>query len=193
MANNTIVKEPKTEQPIPSEELKVQQPAPAIPTVDPELFAQMVARMDALEKRNSILEEAVSKNDLIAAQNKNKPAATPSAYLKVLNGKVVTSWKSEKAQMLFNPTNPEVTVGEILKARYFFSDGTDSGVIDQVEFTRATDKVLADVVEGWKAIKDSEVKEVTLHFRELITTDEELKKSFVMPADTKINKNFLNA
>ena len=84
-------------------------------------------------------------------------------------------------------------IGEILKAIYFFIDGTNSGVIDQVEFTRATDKVIADVVEGWKAIKDSEVKEVTLHFKELITTDEDLKAKFVMPADYKINKNFLNA
>ena len=168
-------------------------PAPTIPTVDPELFAQMMARMTALENRNSILEQAVSKNDLKAAQDKNKPAATPSAYLKVLTGKVVVAWKSEKAQYLFNPSNPEAAIGEILKATYFFIDGTNSGPIDQVEFTRCTDKVLADVVEDWKAIKDSETKEVTLHFRELITTDEDLKAKFVMPADLKINKNFLNA
>ena len=168
-------------------------PAPVIPTVDPELFAQMMARMTALENRNSILEQAVSKNDLLAAQAKNKPAATPTAYLKVLNGKVVVSWKSEKAQYLFNPSNPEAAIGEILKATYFFIDGTNSGVIDQVEFTRTGDKVIADVVEGWKAIKDSEVKEVTLHFKELITTDEDLKAKFVMPPDYKINKNFLNA
>ena len=168
-------------------------PAPVIPTVDPELFAQMMARMDALESRNKILEQAVSRNDLLEAQNKNKPAATPTAYLKVLNGKIVVSWKSEKAQYLFNPSNPEAAIGEILKATYFFIDGTNSGVIDQVEFTRTGDKVIADVVEGWKAIKDSEVKEVTLHFKELITTDEDLKAKFVMPADYKINKNFLNA
>jgi len=180
------------------EELKTEVPvekpvAPVIPTVDPELFAQMMARMTALEQRNTVLEQAVSKNDLLAAQAKNKPAATPTAYLKVLQGKVVVSWKSEKAQYLFNPSNPEAAIGEILKARYFFIDGTDSGIIDQVEFTRAGDKVIADVLEGWKAIKDSEVKEVTLHFKELVTTDEDLRVKFVMPADYKINKNFLNA
>jgi hypothetical protein len=168
-------------------------PAPVIPTVDPELFAQMMARMTALENRNTVLEQAVSKNDLLAAQAKNKPAATPSAYLKVLNGKIVVSWKSEKPEMFYNPSNPEVVVGEALKAKYFFIDGTDSGIINQTDFTRTGDKVLADVVEGWKAIKDVEVKEVTLHFRELITTDEDLKAKFVMPADYKINKNFLNA
>lgn len=148
--------------------------------------------MTALEEDNKTLRATVSQNDLAAVEKAKKPMGLPVAYLKVLNGKVVVSSKSEKPQILYNPSNPEVAVGEILKARYFYMDGTDSGPIDQVEFTRTTDKIEGTILEGLKGIKDSELKEVTLHFTKLITTDEDLAKSFVMPADIKINKNFLN-
>jgi hypothetical protein len=167
-------------------------PPVVAPVIDQTTLATILARMAAQDDEIATLRKTVSQNDLAAVEKAKKPMGLPVAYLKVLNGKVVVSSKSEKPQILYNPSNPEVAVGEILKARYFFLDGTDSGPIDQVEFTRTTDKLEGTILEGLKGIKDSDMKEVTLHFTKLITTDEDLAKSFVMPADLKINKNFLN-
>lgn len=166
-------------------------PAPVV-TVDPVLFQQILDRMAAQDEIIANLRASVSQGKLAAVENAKKPVGNPVAYLKVLDGKPVISWKSEKSQILYNPSNPEVAVGEILKAKYFFTDGTDSGPIDQVLFTRVGDMVRGEVLEGLKGLKDPDLKEVTLHFTELVTTDDDLKEKFILPSDLKINKNFLN-
>lgn len=152
----------------------------------------ILARMSVLEEDNKTLRKAVNQGKLAEAENANKPDSLPVAYLKVFKGKVVVSWKSGQSQFIYNPSNPEAPIGEILKATYFFIDGTDSGEVDQVEFTRSNDRVEAEVADGMKALKDPEFKEVTLHFTKLITTNEELQSKFELPSDLKINKNFLN-
>lgn len=185
-------KEVKSEEPIIEQPVVTPMESASASTPDKDTLSSILERMAALEEDNATLRQAVNQGKLIEAENAKKPVGNPIAYLKVLNGKVVTSWKSEKPKYLYNPSNPEAPIGEILQATYFFIDETSSGPIDQVEFTRNGDKVEAEVVEGLKGLKDPDVKEVTLHFTKLVTTDEEIQSKFVLPADLKINKNFLN-
>lgn len=160
--------------------------------VDQPTMAQVMDLLNAQAEELSTLRASVNQSKLTAVENAKKPVGLPTAYLKVLNGKVVTSWKSEKPEFLYHPNNPEVPIGEVLKATYFFIDGTNSGPIQQVEFTRNIDLVKGEILEGLKGLKDSEVQEVTLHFTEFVTTDADLRKNFVLPEDLKINKNYLN-
>lgn len=191
MAKDNKIEELNIEEPevTPMATPPVVEPAsvPASPTLD-----DILARMAVLEADNKNLRKAVNLGKLTEAENANKPDSLPVAYLKVFKGKVVTSWKSGTSQFIYNPSNPEFPIGEILKATYFFIDGSDSGEVDQVEFTRTGDRVEAEVVEGMKGLKDPDSKEVTLHFTKLITTDEDLQNKFELPVDFKINKNFLN-
>lgn len=182
----------------PAEEPKMDVPPvtqmvpPAVPAIDAVMLENILRRLEAQDDEIATLRASVSQNKLEAVEKSKKPAGLPVAYLKVLDGKVVTSWKSEKPQYIYNPANPEVPIGEILKARYFFLDGGDTGPIDQTEFVRSVDKIEASILEGDRGLKDPEVKELTLRFTKLITTDEDLAARFVLPADLKINKNFLN-
>jgi hypothetical protein len=166
---------------------------PAAPVIDQKTLASILARMDAQDAELKTLRSSVSQSKLTEVENKLKKPANPTGFLKVFRGKVVVGWKSEQSELLRNPANPDFIVGEVLKCRAFFIDGADSGIVDQVEFTHAlTDRLEGEVLEGLKGIRDNELKEVTLHFTKLITTDEALAASFVMPPDYKINKNFLN-
>lgn len=170
-------------------------PAPvATPVIDQATLNSILARMNAQDEEIATLRASVDKNRLAAVDKAKKPIGLPTTLLAVMNGKIVVNWKSDKTfpTYIFNPTNPVAPVGENLKATYFFSDGSDSGIIDQTRFTQNIDRAKFEIVEGLKAIKDPETKEVTLHFVELITTDEDVKNTFVPPADFRLNIKYLN-
>lgn len=172
-----------------------QSATPAPVSVDQATMKLILDRMEAQDKEIETLRASVSQNKLAEVEKNKKKVGLPTAKLKLFNNKVVVGWKADRTvkPYIFNPTNPEVVVGEQLKTTVLYIDGTDSGLIDQREFTEAkTDSVVGEVKEGLKALLDSEVEEVTLHFVEVISVDEDFKKAFVMPADYKINKKFLN-
>ena len=142
--------------------------------------------LSAILERLKILEQTASQNDLEEARSKNRPAELPSAYLKVFMDKIVIGWKSERPEMVYNPMNPNSIVGEILKSKYFFFDGSDSGTKDQVLFTRAEDRVMVRI------LSDDGLK-VKIRFEKLITSNEDLKVSFKLPTEVlEIRKDFLN-
>lgn len=96
-----------------------------------------------------VLKEASNQNKLLDAEQKRKPKEFPRAFLKVFKGKVVTSWKSGPAELIYSQVNPGQVVGEKLQAEYCFIDGTTSGMVDQVLFTREEDR-------AWVRIKKKE-------------------------------------
>jgi hypothetical protein len=106
----------------------------------------ILERMDKLEednttlkKDNEILRESVSRGRLEQAEDRHKEKELPRAYLKRFQDKVVIGWESTAAKIIHNPTTG-LAVGEVLQANYKFNDGTESGPIDQVEFTRAEER-----------------------------------------------------
>lgn len=154
---------------------------------------RLMAQIDSQAKDISLLRQAVNQNKLLDVENASKPAELPKAYLKVFMGKVVVGWKMAKTEMLYHPTNPNMPVGEILKSIYYFIDGTESEPVDQVAFTRCDDKVIVRIEDGVRAIKDPDVGKVSITFESLVTTDDDLKNSFILPSGRyEIHKNFLN-
>lgn len=170
------------------------EPTP-VPVIDKATVDNILALLEAQGEELKTLRASVSQNKLAEIEKSKKKVGLPTAKLKLFNNKVVVGWKADRTvkPYIFNPTNPEVVVGEQLKTTVFYIDGTDSGLIDQREFTEAkTDSVVGEVKEGLKALIDPEIEEVTLHFTEVISVDEDFKKTFVFPTDFKINKKFLN-
>jgi hypothetical protein len=134
------------------------------------------------------LKGAVSAQKLEESVKSNAPKTLPSAFLKIFMEKIVVGWKSEKAELMYHPSNSNVPVGEVLKATYFFVDGTDSGVIDQVLFTRAEDRVNVSIVEDLGT-------SVKIRFDSITSSDSTLSERLQMPKDLEpyeIRKDFLN-
>jgi len=115
-------------------------------SVEKSVLEKILEQNKKLEQELAILRQSVSQARLAQAENKVRPKEKPRVYLKVFNGKIVTSWKSEKQEYLHSQVTGQV-IGEILKARYYYIDGTDSGIVDQVMFTRCDDQVWARIVE----------------------------------------------
>lgn len=171
-------------------------PAKVSPAISPEVLANIMALLESQGEELKTLRNSVNANKLAEVEKSKKPVGPPTVHLKILNGKPVIKWAADKTikPYTYHPTNPEVVVGETLKTTAYFIDGTNSGLIDQREFTDAkTDRLVGEVKEGLKGLLDPEVKEVTLHFIKVISIDQEFIDNFVMPADIKINKLYLNA
>ena len=144
------------------------------------------SELDEILKRVSTLEQATSSSALEEVRNRNKGLKNPTAFLKVLTGKVVIGWKSEPAVLAYNPMNPNSVIGEVLKSKYYFLDGSDSGIIDQVLFTRTEDKVIVEILSD----NGTHVK---VRFIELVTSDIDLFGKFQLPKEIlEIRKDYLN-
>lgn len=175
------------------EPAKVVEPEVEKVSISKETLERILSQLDKNTEQMAILRESVSSSKLTQAENKRKPDQLPKAYLKVFQGKLVVSWKSEKAEMIFHPLNPNVPTGEILKATYYFQDGTDSGVIDQVLFTRCEDRAVVRILEGINALKNPDHVNLKVRFEELITSDDSVRANFVAPIeDFEVNRNFIN-
>lgn len=119
---------------------------PSKVTVEKSLLEKILQQNNKLEQELAILRQSVSQAKLAQAESKVRPKEKPRVYLKIFNGKIVTSWKSEKQEYLHSQVDGKV-IGEILKARYYYIDGTDSGIVDQVAFTRADEQAWARIIE----------------------------------------------
>jgi hypothetical protein len=122
-----------------AEEVVSQETKPETVEVSKEKLDAVLDRIDKLEKDNEILRDSVSRGRLEEAEDKRKEKEQPRAYLKVFMGKVVIGWKSSPQKIVYNPTTG-LPVGEVLQATYKFIDGTDSGLADQVDFTRTEER-----------------------------------------------------
>lgn len=120
--------------------------------------SKLDALLDQVKKQQNqieILTESVSQGKLTDAENKRKPKANPRVFLKtwLKDGKdrLITSWKSNpENRLVYSAANPNVIVGEIIEAEYFFSDGETTGMIEQVRMTRNEGRAYGEVV-GKKA------------------------------------------
>lgn len=158
-------------------------------------LTRILERLDTQDKEIGILRQSVNQGKLSEAENAQKPKELPKVYLKVFQNKIVVGWKTEKAETFSHPSNPSVPVGEVLKSRYYFIDGSDSGIIDQVDFTRTEDHVDARVLEGLSGLLNQNQQTVRLQFERLVCSpgNTELIQSFVLPLEPyEIKKDFLN-
>lgn len=154
--------------------------------VSASLMQQILDNQEKQEEQIKVLREAANQNKLISAENSRKPKDLPSAFLKVFMGKVVTSWRSDVAQLIYGNNGAGAPVGEILKATYFFSDGTDSGSIEQVMFTREDTRLVCRII-------GQNGSDLILQPDHLETNNENLRQDFVMPPENlTVNQNFVN-
>lgn len=115
-------------------------PVPEVATPGPTL-AEVLARLDSVERKNKMLEEIAGKSQVADWIDSNKNFSQKLVHFKVIKGKMVIGWK---------PTKNEVkkvngTWVEDMKTELHFVDGSKEEV-DQVEFTRATNKVVCKLI-----------------------------------------------
>ena len=79
---------------------------------------------------------------------------------------------------MHNPTTG-APVGEVLQATYEFLDGTDSGVVDQIEFTRAEEREWVRIVDNY----DGKGEICKIKFENLSLPQEpfDIKRAFLNP------------
>lgn len=145
------------------------------------------AELEAITQRLNDLEAIQSQTRLDEQRENSKKTGYQTAFLKVFQGKIVVKWKSEAQKIITNPTT-NVPVGEVLQSRYYFIDGTDSGIVDQVLFTRAEDRVAVSIIED-------RANTVKVKFDHLVTVDKDLERSFKLPHDLEpyeISKDYIN-
>lgn len=151
----------------------------------PEMVQVPAGVLEKIQSELDTLRQAVNQNKLVEIENRNKPKELARVFLKVFMGKPVVAWKSEKNEYVYIP-GQQSPAGEILKARFFFLDGTDSGIVDQSAFTREDTRL-------WCSVIEDKGRNMVVQFNKLETNNEDLQRSFVMPTETiEINKNFLN-
>lgn len=193
-----MAKEPEKKE----DEDEVKQPDPVVETVSipKDTLAKILSQLDSYDaalKKNeeqiSVLRESVSQGKLLAAEDKRKPDEKPRALLAVFNGKVVTGWKTYVADVISSPLNPDVGVGENLKSIYTYMDGTESGPTDQVLFTRNYNRVMVTIETPKEMLKNPLLRDLKVRFVSLITNDEDLRNTFVMPTeDATVDIRFIN-
>lgn len=126
---------------------------PKVMEVPIEKMQGILDRLDKLETEKksqaeeiAVLNQTVSKTRLDEAKANLDVDKRPRVHFKVIDGKVVIGWKTDKNEIIFNPSS-NLPVGEVLKSTFYFADGTDSGSIDQIKLTRSTEQVHARVIE----------------------------------------------
>ena len=187
LENENPATTPPVEQPTPPQE-----PVKETMQVDPDLIRRLLDQNDALQKKLDeqaadfkrdidILRESVSRGKLEEAEGKRKPAEKPRAFLGRYDGKVVVGWKAEKNEYVYNPLNPNNVAGEVLQTRLFYLDGSDSGPIPQVMFTRNDDRVFVRKV-GEKRNEEGQLVSWVLEFED----------TSIEPRQIEIHPQFIN-
>ena len=138
--------------------------------------ATMQGQIATLTEDNKILEDSVSQSRLDEAKGKRKVKALPRAHLKRLEGKLIISWESYPGNKVVKNSSTGRVVGEILKGKYHFLGGGDTGFIDQTTFTDSNDLVYVRIKRdlGEKVVVEFEDKKV---YAELL----EIHKDFINP------------
>lgn len=129
----------------------------------------MLIQMDNMKVDIAALNATVSDVKLKEAKAVLEVDKRPRVHFKKVKGKVVIGWpetvgEDKKNELIYSATNPGSPVGEILKCRYYYIDGTKSDMLDQIELTRSTDQVFARVIQdlGNSAIMEFEDKSVAV-------------------------------
>lgn len=135
--------------------------------VDSDKLDAVLDRIKKQDEEISVLREAVSRSKLMEVEDKRKQRPNPRVFLKVMENKdgkkePVIGWKSSpENRILYNHENKPV--GEVLRATYYFNDGTDTGEIDQLAFTRTTEVAYGDVVGTGTSRDGTETVRIKFH------------------------------
>jgi len=156
---------------MPIQEEKILPPKMEVPV---DKMQTILEKVESLEKRLSdkdseiaALNQTVSQTRLQEARANIDVDKRPRVHFKKVRGKVVIGWpesvgEDKKNELIFSPSNPSSPVGEALKCRFYYLDGTKSEMLDQVELTRANEQVFARVIQdnGNSALLEFEDKSV---------------------------------
>lgn len=138
---------------------KVEVITPPVMEVPVDKMQSMLDRLDSMETRLTAkdseiaaLNQTVSQTRLQEAKANLDVDKRSRVHFKKVRGKVVVGWpesvgEDKKNELIYSPNNPSSPIGELLKCRYYYIDGTKSELIDQVELTRSSEQVFARIVE----------------------------------------------
>ena len=133
---------------------------PPVMEVPVDKMQSMLDRMDAMDKRLTEKDSEIAALNATVYQTRLQEAKAnidvdkrPRVHFKKVRGKVVIGWpetvgEDKKNELIYSPNNPSSPIGELLKCRYYYIDGTKSDLIDQVELTRSSEEVFARIVEN---------------------------------------------
>lgn len=135
----------------------------------------------ALKEKDAQIEalnQTVSATRLAEAKANLDVDKRPRVHFKKIDGKTVVGWAEGpgpdvKNEVIFNPAT-NMPVGEVLKSTFYFADGTDSGLIDQIKLTRSTEQSYARIVKD-----DGEYVVVEFEDQEVATEPMRIKKVFL--------------
>lgn len=121
--------------------------------MDKETFDKIMANQAELMKQVGYLRESVNQGRLSEAENKANPKELKRVFLKVWGRdqgqrvRVINGWKSGPQNKIIRNPQTNMPVGEVLQSNYFFLGGGETGLIEQVEFTRTEESIPARVVK----------------------------------------------
>lgn len=159
---------------------------PKTMTLPVKTIEAMLARLESIEKAREedqkkikILESVASETRLKEARVNLDEDKRQRVHFKKIDNKVVIGWpegvgEDKVNEIVFN--NEGRPVGELLKCRFSFLDGTKSELIDQYNLTRSNDYVFARILED-------KGNYVTLEFEDKSISDKVIE----------VHKKFLNA
>jgi len=166
--------------------LSPEAPVPVI-EVPVDKLQGMMDRMDSFEVQLKAkdaeieaLNQTVSSTRLAEAKANMDVDKRGRVHFKKIDGKAVIGWPSAPSdkirnEIVFNPAT-NMPMGEILKSVYYFADGTESDMIDQIRMTRSTDRAHARILQD-------EGDYVVVEFEDKAILDKPLR----------VHKSFLNA
>lgn len=138
------------------------------------------AQLKAKDAEIEALNQTVSSTRLAEAKANMDVDKRGRVHFKKIDGKTVIGWPSApsekiKNEIVFNPAT-NLPMGEILKSVYYFADGTESEMVDQIKLTRSTDRAHARILQD-------EGDYVVVEFEDKAVLDKPLR----------VHKSFLNA
>lgn len=157
-------------------------PAPSAPVVEVPVdkLQSIMDKMDEQAKQIEALNQTVSSTRLAEAKANMDVDKRGRVHFKKIDGKTVIGWPAApsdkiKNEIVFNPAT-NLPMGEILKSVYYFADGTESEMIDQIKLTRSTERSHARILQD-------EGDYVVVEFEDKAVLDKPLR----------VHKSFLNA
>jgi len=185
MSENIEDKKP-VDSPKPEPTAPAPQQKPETMTLPVKTIEAMLARLESIEKAREedqkkikILESVASETRLKEARVNLDEDKRQRVHFKKIDNKVVIGWpegvgEDKVNEIVFN--NEGRPVGELLKCRFSFLDGTKSELIDQYNLTRSNDYAYARVL-------DDKGNFVILEFEDKSISDKTIE----------VHKKFLNA
>jgi hypothetical protein len=104
----------------------------------------LLKRLDSLEKDKDMLLQVADKRQLGIYYSRHQGKIPGRVFLRVYDGKVILGWRSTKDVVQPDPILPGRWI-EDQRTELLFEDGTTSGEIPLVQFTRNYKQVVAEV------------------------------------------------